>query len=130
MYENSYGFSSVDVTLPKYSEETTDKSSDPFEPKSDDSMDDDVKKITNSKRNVGYRHLMLKLRGKNIHEERTERFFVANGSQADETAFNEFIKKMDLTGDPQLIIQQPDSKWHGLQNQTNLDGYDNKFANK
>ena len=126
MYENSYGFSSVDITLPKYSEETTGESSDPLEPKSDDSME----KITNSKSNVGFRHLMLKLRGKNIHEERTERFFVANGSQADETAFNEFIKKMDLTGDPQLIIQQPDTQWHGLRNQTNLDGYDNKFANK
>ena len=115
MYGNNYGFSSVNVTLPNK------------ETKSDDT---DTDGSLMDKYNIGYRKMWLKLRnrGKNSDEEKIEKFFIANGSHADEAAFNEFITKMDLTGDPKMIIQQPDKQWHGLQNQTNLDGFENKFS--
>ena len=115
MYGNNYGFSSVNVTLPNK------------ETKSDDT---DTDGSLTDKYNIGYRKMWLKLRnrGKNNDEEKIEKFFIANGSHADESAFNEFITKMDLTGDPKMIIQQPDKQWHGLQNQTNLDGFENKFS--
>ena len=119
MYGNAYGFSSVNVTLPN--EET--KSDEPL-------TDTDKSYNTDRSYNVKYRQIWLKLRnrGKNSEEETTEKFFIANGSHADKSAFNEFITKMDLTGDPKIIIQKPDKQWHGLQNQTNLDGFDNKFS--
>ena len=119
MYGNAYGFSSVNVTLPNE------------EAKSDEPLTDTDKSYnTDRSYNVKYRQIWLKLRnrGKNSEEETTEKFFIANGSHADESAFNEFITKMDLTGDPKMIIQKPDKQWHGLQNQTNLDGFDNKFS--
>ena len=112
MYGRSNGFSSVNITLPN--EET--KSDEPLTP--------------NDRYNIKYREIWLKLRnrGKNSDEETTETLFIANGSHADESAFNEFITKLDLNGNPNIIIQQPDKQWHGLQNQTNLDGFHNKVS--